>query len=139
MTFDLPSSSTIDKLGAKAISICITGYEKANFTVVLTYMADRTKLSPLIIFILKNIPRGNFPPEVIVQANPKGWMNESEMFYWIENIWVKCALTLLSNPQSLLVLDSFSAHIVDSVKKRFIEKKTNIAVIFGGLTSHLQP
>jgi len=39
----------------------------------------------------------------------------------------------------LLVLDSFSAHIVDSVKRRFGEKNTNIAVIPGGLTSHLQP
>lgn len=100
-------------------------------------MADGTKLLPLIIFKLKNIPRGNFPSEVIVRANPKGWMNENEMLYWIENVWVKRAATL-SNPQSLLVLDSFSTHIVDSVKKRFIGKKTNIAVIPGGLTSRLQ-
>ena len=45
----------------------------------------------------------------------------------------------LSNPQSLLVLDSFSAHLVNSVKRRFGEKNTNLAVIPGGLTSHLQP
>ena len=38
-----------------------------------------------------------------------------------------------------LVLNSFSAHIVDSVKRRFSEKNTNIAVIPGELTSHLQP
>ncbi len=93
---------------------------------------------PIVIFKLKNIPRGNFPSGVIVRANPTGWMNENEMLYWIENVWVKRA-ERFSNPQSLLVLDSFSAHVVDSVKWRFIEKNTNIAVIPGGLTSRLQP
>jgi hypothetical protein len=137
MTFDLPSNTTIDELGAHSISIRTTGHEKSNFTVVLTCMADGTKLPPLVIFKLKNIPRCNFPSEVIVRANPTGWMNENEMLYWIENVWVKRAT--FSNPQSLLVLDSFSAHIVDSVKHRFNEKNTNIAVIPGGLTSRLQP
>ena len=94
-------------------------------------MADGTKLPPLIIFKLKKIPRGNFPPEVIVQANQTGWMNEQEMMYWIEKIWIKRA-PRFSNPRSLLVLDSFSAHIMDSVKRQFIEKSTNIAIIPGG-------
>ena len=138
MTFDLPSNITIDETGARSISIRTTGHEKTNFTVVLTCMADGTKLPPIVIFKLKNIPRGSFPPGVIVRANPTGWMNESEMLYWIENVWVKRASSL-NNPQSLLVLDSFSAHIVDSVKRRFGEKNTNIAVIPGGLTSRLQP
>src|SRR5271154_625085 len=137
MTFDLPSNTTVDEIGTRTVSIRTTGHEKTNFTVVLTCMADGTKLPPLIIFKLKKIPKGNFPPEVIVRANPTGWMNENEMLYWIENAWVKRAR--LSNPQSLLVLDSFSAHIVDSVKRHFSEKNTNIAVIPGGLTSHLQP
>src|SRR6266536_2171906 len=66
------------------------------------------------------------------------WMDENEMLYWIENVWSRCA-GMLSNPQSLLVLDSFSAHIVDSVKCQFGEKNTNIAIISGGLTSRLQP
>jgi hypothetical protein len=59
------------------------------------------------------------------------------MLYWIENVWEK--RERFSNPQSLLVLDSFLAHIVDSVKRRFSEKKTDIAVIPRGLTSRLQP
>ena len=137
MSFDLPSNTTIDERGARSVSIRTTGHERTNFTVVLTCMADGTKLPPLIIFKLKKIPKGNFSPEVIVRANPTGWMNESEMLYWIENVWVKRAR--LSNPQSLLVLDSFSAHIVDTVKRRFREKNTEIAVIPGGLTSRLQP
>ena len=138
MTFDLPSNTTVNELGSKTVSICTIGHEKTNFTVVLTCMADGTKLHPIIIFKLKNIPQGNFPSGVIVRANPIGWMNENEMLYWIENVWVKRA-ERFSNPRSLLVLDSFSAHVVDSVKRRFMEKNTNIAVIPGGLTSRLQP
>jgi len=78
VSFDLPSNTTIDELGARSVSIRTTGHEKANFTVVLTCMADGTKLPPLIIFKLKNVPRGNFPPEVIIRANKIGWMNEND-------------------------------------------------------------
>ncbi|GBB83249.1 hypothetical protein RclHR1_01000005 [Rhizophagus clarus] len=137
VSFDLPANITVDELGARSVSIRTTGHERSNFTVVLTCMADGTKLPPLIIFKIKNILRGNFPPEVIIRANKKGWMNENEMLYWIENVWAK--RERFSNPQSLLVLDSFSAHIVDSIKRRFGEKKTNIAIIPRGLTSRLQP
>ena len=81
MIFDLPSNITIDKTGIRSVGIHITGHEKTNFTIVLTYMADGTKLPPLVIFKLKKILRGSFLQEVIVRANLTGWMNESEMFY----------------------------------------------------------
>ena len=38
-----------------------------------------------------------------------------------------------------MVLDSFREHLVESVKNRFNEKQTNIAIIPDGLTSKLQP
>ena len=78
-------------------------------------MADGTKFPPIVIFKLKKILQGNFPSGVIVRANPTGWMNENEMLYWIENVWIKRA-GRFSNPQSLLVLDLFSVYIIDSVK-----------------------
>jgi hypothetical protein len=65
-------------------------------------------------------------------------MNESEMLWWVENIWSKRSRRG-SNPKSLLVLDSFTAHKTVNVKNRFHEKNTNLAVIPGGLTSRLQP
>ena len=86
VSFDLPSNTTIDELGTRTVSIRTTGHERTNFTVVLTCMADGTKLPPLIIFKLKKIPKGNFSSGVIVRANPTGWMNENEMLYWIENV-----------------------------------------------------
>ena len=81
MTFDLPSNITIDETETRSVSIRIIGHEKTNFTVVLTCMADGTKLSSLVIFKLKKVLRDNFPQEVIIRANPTGWMNENEMLY----------------------------------------------------------
>ena len=101
-------------------------------------MADRTKLPPVIIFKLVNISREEFPDEVIIRANAKGWMNEDEMSWWVENVWTQRA-SRVSNPRSLLVLDTFTAHRTNTVKRRFYRKNTDLAIIPGGLTSHLQP
>jgi transposase-like protein len=138
LAFNLPSNTTVEQRGTKTISTLSTGHERANFTVVLACMADGTKLPPVIIFKLVKIPRGEFPDGVIIRANPKGWMNEDEMIWWIENVWTQRARRGV-NPRSLLVLDSFTAHKTDAVKKRFREKNTDLAVIPGGLTSRLQP
>ena len=78
-----------------------------------------------------------FSDSVIIRTNPEGWMNESEMTWWIENVWTRRA-SQNNNPRSFLVLDSFSAHKTDVVKQRFCEKKTDLAVIPSGLTSRLQ-
>ncbi len=91
MAFNLPNNTTIEQSGTKTISILTTRHECSNFTVVLACMADGTKLLPVIIFKLKNVSKGVFPDGMIIRANSKGWMNESEMIWWIENIWIKCA------------------------------------------------
>ena len=65
-------------------------------------------------------------------------MNENEMSWWVENVWTQRA-SRTSNPRSLLVLDAFTAHRTDSVKRRFCRKNTDLAIIPGGLTSRLQP
>ncbi len=81
MIFDLPDNTTIDETETWSVSICIIGYEKTNFTIILTCIANGIKLPPFIIFKLKKVSWGNFSQEVIVQANPTGWMNENEMLY----------------------------------------------------------
>ena len=69
VSFDLPSNTTIDELGTRTVSIRTTGHKRTNFTVVLTCIADGTKLPPLIIFKLKKILKRNFSSGVIVRAN----------------------------------------------------------------------
>ena len=138
LSFNLPNNTTIDNCGANTVSIRTCGHEKSCFTVVLTCLADGTKLPPVIIFKLVNVPRQVFPAGVYVRTNPKGWMNEDEMLWWIENVWNLRSRTSV-DPRSLLVLDSFAGHITDIVKRRFSEKNTNLAVIPSGLTSKVQP
>ena len=99
-------------------------------------LADGRKLPSVCIFKLKNIPRENFPEGVIIRVNAKGWCNEEEMIYWINNVWSERSES--GNPQSLLILDSFRGHTVDPVKHEFRRNNTHLAVIPGGLTSKLQ-
>ena len=96
----MPNSTTIEQRNTKTVSILSTGHERSNFTVVLGCLADGTKLPPVIIFKLVNVPRKKFPDGVIIRANAKGWMNEDEMSWWIEmsghKVQVKQAIQGLS-------------------------------------------
>ena len=134
----MPNSTTIEQRNTKTVSILSTGHERSNFTVVLACLADRMKLPPVIIFKLVNVPQKEFPEGVIIRANAKGWMNEDEMSWWVENVWTQRA-SRASNPRSLLVLDAFTAHRTDTVKRRFYKKNTDLAIIPGELILCLQP
>ena len=81
MAFNLPSNTTVEQCSTKTISILSTGHERVNFTVVLSCLANRTKLPPVIIFKLVNISREEFPNGVIICANKEDWMNEKEMIW----------------------------------------------------------
>ena len=63
-------------------------------------------------------------------------MDESGVKIWIEKVW-RARTGGFANTQSLLVWDSFSAHLTDTVKQQLRENKTATAVIPGGLTRPL--
>lgn len=125
----LPSNRIVDPKGAKTINIKTCGAEKSHFMVVLACLADGTKLKPMVIFKRKTKPKEKLPSGVLVECNKKGWMDE---------IWSKRPGALL-HKKSLLVWDMFQAHLVDSVQKNLLRRKTHKAVIPGGCTSLLQP
>lgn len=52
------------------------GIEHSRFT-VLCWLAPL--MAPSVIFKRKTLPKQNFPHDVIVQSNEKGFMNESSM------------------------------------------------------------
>ncbi|CAI2199520.1 9173_t:CDS:2, partial [Funneliformis geosporum] len=81
MLFNLPSNTTVEQSGSKTVSILSTGHERSNFTIVLVYLADRTKLPPVIIFKLKKILCKEFPEGVVISANSQEWMNEKEIIW----------------------------------------------------------
>ena len=62
-------------------------------------------------------------------------MDEAGVKEWIR----QCMLRTPRNEQSLLVWDSFRAHLTDKVKADLKWRKIDVAVIPGGLTPVLQP
>lgn len=134
LTFDIPVNRTVEKTGTRTVSIRTTGNEKSSFTVVLGCQANGQKLSPMVIFKRKTLPKEKFPAGVIIKANPKGWMDEEKMIEWLREIYVK-----RPDGFSLLICDSMHAHLTDAVKNKVKQTNSELAIIPGGLTKELQP
>ena len=73
-----------------------------------------------------------------MHVHPRGWMDEDGMKLWIRKVWCNRPGGLMKR-KSLLVFDSFRAHLVLGVEGTLREENTDICVIPGGLTSQLQP
>ena len=75
------------------------------------------------------------PESVSVSFRKKGWMDETGVKEWIQT----CLLRNPTDERSLLVWDSFRAHLTESVKEALQRRKIDVAVIPGGLNPVLQP
>lgn len=138
MSFDAPCSRTVDTTGAESVPVSTTGHEKTGFTVVLACSESGKKLKPMVIFKRKTMPKENLPNGVVVHCHNKGWMDRDGMAVWGEKVW--CPRPVSFDRTSLLIFDSFSAHIDKNVCNTFkTEHKTTTAVIPGGLTKKSQP
>jgi hypothetical protein len=115
LTFDLLHDSTAEFKGSKTVNIKTTGHEKSHFTVMLACTADGGKLPPYIIFKRKTMPKTmNFPTDVEIRVQGKGWMDETLVLDWLKTVWGKMPN---SRDKSLLVLDSFRCHRMPSIQK----------------------
>ena len=98
-------------------------------------MADGWKLKPYMVFKgVRAIPELN-TPGVVVALSKNGWMNEELTKDWLKRVWGS-----LNFGRRLLVWDAYMCHITADVRS-CVDKQTNtdVSVIPGGLTSHLQP
>ena len=133
MRFELPSSRTLEFSGSRTVPVKSCGAEKRSFTVVLAVAADGTKVPPKVIFKGVRTPRDLVVPHPLrVSFHKKGWMDEQGVREWIRQS-LPCA------ERSLLVWDSFRAHLTDSVKGDLKQRNIDVAVIPGGLTPVVQP
>ena len=138
LTFDIVTNSTVSEKGVKSVSILTTGHEKDRFTVMLACLGDGTKLPPYVIFKRKTLPKNaNFPKEVIVRCQEKGWMDQGLVQDWLRTVWSKVGG--LARKKSMLVWDSFRAHLSAPIRSTLKSLNTEPVVIPGGMTSMVQP
>jgi hypothetical protein len=131
---DMPGTHTLAPIGEMTESLKTTGHEKSRITVMLSALADGTKLPPLVL--LKGVkPPPEIPSGIQIKMTPKSWANTEIIQFWLKNVWRKN-----NSNRRLLVWDAFSAHITPEVKEavRTIYN-SDMAVIPGGCTSKLQP
>ena len=113
MRFELPSTRSLEFSSSRMVPVKTCGAEKRSFTVTLAVAADGTKLPPKVIFKGVWSPRDLVVPESLrVSFHKKGWMDEAGVKEWIR----QCLPRTPRNEQSLLVWDSFRAHLTDEVK-----------------------
>ena len=82
--------------------------------------------------------KDSIPAGVVLHVHKRGWMKEEGMKLWIKKVGMLDLVGFLKKP-SLLVLDSFKAHLIPGVQRKFVEENTDTCVIPGGLASQLQP
>ena len=105
-----------------------TGAEKRHLTVVLTVTADGNMLPPFIIF--KGRPTGkviemDLPEGVVAVRQEKGWMAGKIMPLYLGKIWFPYVRKIGGEAaKSLLVWDSFSAHLINDVQELVTKQNT---------------
>ena len=136
LTFDFVTNSTVSVKGVKSVPILSTGHDKDRFTVMLACLGDGTKLPPYVVFKRKTLPKNlNFPKEVDVRCQAKGWM-ETLVQDWLRTVWSKVGG--LSRRKSMLVWDSFRAHLSKPVRNTLRSIHTECVVIPGAVSyTHL--
>jgi len=92
----------VDLKGAKTVSVKTTGVEKQYFTVILSCLADGTKLKPAIVLKRKTMPKEKLPAGVVVYVQPKGWVDESILMDWLGDVWFNRPGALLNRKSTLV-------------------------------------
>jgi len=126
--FDLVPNKTVDMQGNKSVIVRTSGGDKRHVTVMLAVSASGKVLPTFVIFKgkrpLKDIKA---PSDVIVPVQEKAWVDESIMLKWVDD-----SLRAYTNRnRTLLVMDSFRCHLMESVKKRLRKANAELAVIPG--------
>ena len=135
MYFDIVPGRTVDTKGTKTVKVRMTGAEKRHITVVLAVSNNGNVLPLMIIFKGKRELKLDVPRGYVVCVQEKGWVDEPIMLRWVNEIFRRYT----KRKPSIIVLDSFRAHLTDTVKLAFRRVNAAMAVIPGGCTSKLQP
>lgn len=116
----MSENNAVDVKGVQTVLVKMTGHEKTLFAVVLAWMADGTKLCPMLIFKRKTMPKIKFLAGAFMHVHEKGWMDGAEIKLWLDNarsarpggLWKQ--RSLLVSDMFLLSLDSQHKEAVGS-------------------------
>ena len=69
----------------------------------------------------------------------KGWMDGELMLKWLDGVWNKSCQFNQPGSESILIMDSFSTRLTNSVADNLKKNKVHTLIVPGGCTSILQP
>ncbi|CAI7871751.1 unnamed protein product, partial [Closterium sp. NIES-53] len=101
----------------------------------------RDEAEAMGFFKRKTVPKGVFPPDVVVSCHKNGWMDANGVIQWLE----ECVKHFLKPGfrrharSSMVVLDSYRDHLTEAVKEKFRELNCVLAIIPSGCTAEVQP
>ena len=136
---EVASSKTLDFVGNKNVDGATTDYKKSRLTVAITTSASGRMLKAYVIFKgLINVPRCTVPANIVMNVSMGGSVKEELMIDNCRKI-LRARGTLLCNEDSVLLLDSHSSNLHDSVKKEAEGLNTKLKIIPRKTAIYLQP
>jgi hypothetical protein len=131
-------NSTIGIKGSESTKVNYRGNCKKGFTVALIISASGKLLLPNMIAKGKTVrclPKFSLDNKKIIgHVSESGWMNERIMIEVFEQIFLTT-----DGQKSCLLLDQFSSHTTDYIKKEARKRKITLIYVPIGMTGELQP
>lgn len=129
------TNSTVSEKGVKSVLILTTGHETDRFTVMLACLGDGTKLPPYVV--MKATAKERELLERCYCPMPGKWVDGPSTCTGLAEDRGKVGG--LTRKKSMLVWDSFRAHLSAPILSTLKSLNTEPAVIPGGMTSMVQP
>ena len=134
---DMTSETTVESKGSRTVCLKRTGHEKVKVSVCLAAKADGSKMKPMTVFGRRKREVKKLNEELrskcVIASSGNAWMNEGLTLIWADKVLGK-----FSFGRRLLAWDSFSCHIMDSVKDNVKENNTDMVVVPSGCTKYIQ-
>ena len=134
---DMTSDTTVEYIGARTVGLKTTGHEKVRVSVCLAAKTNGSKMKPMVVFGggKSEMSKLNeeFRSKCITASSDNAWINEDLTMIWVEKVLGKFSFGC-----RLLAWDSFSCHIIDSVKDKVKEISADMLIVPGGCTKYIQ-
>lgn len=139
--YDNVDARTVDFKGERSIRVRSTGKEKSRITAMLACALSGHILQPLAILKGSAVSRLRFQPSAQILRNMRlecqrqAWMDTQVMIKWV----LRVLIPYTNRQHSILLLDNFSAHSANEVKRLLQSCNCHVVMIPPNMTSVAQP